>query len=215
MKSSRSPDTPQRILDVAERLVQTRGYNGFSYADVAAELSITKASLHYHFASKAELGRALVGRYRERFVGALASIDEEGLSPNEKLARYAELYAAVLREDRMCLCGMMAAEYATLPKSVQGELRRFFSDNEAWLANVLAEGARVGTTRVCGTPLECARLVVSTLEGAMLLARSCGSVSSFEVTARRLVDELCAAPALPARTATRAGRRSTRLAAVR
>ncbi len=55
--------TATRILDVAERLVQTRGFNGFSYADIAAELHITKASLHYHFASKAELGEALILRY--------------------------------------------------------------------------------------------------------------------------------------------------------
>ena len=48
--------TASRILDVAERLAQTQGYNGFSYADIAAELGITKASLHYHFASKADLG---------------------------------------------------------------------------------------------------------------------------------------------------------------
>ena len=37
-------DTPQRILDIAERLVQTRGFNGFSYADIAGPLRITKAS---------------------------------------------------------------------------------------------------------------------------------------------------------------------------
>ena len=56
-------DTASRILDVAERLVQLSGFNGFSYADVAAELRITKASLHYHFAGKAELGEALIARY--------------------------------------------------------------------------------------------------------------------------------------------------------
>src|SRR5215211_135610 len=52
-------DTADRILDLAERLVQTRGFNGFSYADIASELGLTKASLHYHFPTKAELGRCL------------------------------------------------------------------------------------------------------------------------------------------------------------
>ena len=60
-------DTSSRILDVAERLVQLRGFNGFSYADVASELKITKASLHYHYPGKADLGRALVERYASRF----------------------------------------------------------------------------------------------------------------------------------------------------
>jgi len=48
-------DTATRMLDSAEELVQRRGFNGFSYADVAGDLGVTKASLHYHFRSKAEL----------------------------------------------------------------------------------------------------------------------------------------------------------------
>ena len=48
--------TSQQILDIAQRLVQTRGFNAFSYADIANELNVSKASLHYHFTSKAKLG---------------------------------------------------------------------------------------------------------------------------------------------------------------
>src|ERR1039457_3382281 len=103
------------ILDVAERLAQTRGYNGFSYADIAAKLGVTKASLHYHFPSKAELGRVLIARYQSVFGAALEAIDQRALKPPEKLRQYVGLYDAVMRNDRMCLCGMLAAEYATLP----------------------------------------------------------------------------------------------------
>ena len=71
-------DTPSRILDSAESLVQIRGFNGFSYADVAAELALTTASLHYHFPGKSELGRALITRYAMRFNAALARIDGAG-----------------------------------------------------------------------------------------------------------------------------------------
>ena len=59
-RDGETPDTATQILDVAERLAQVRGFNGFSYADVAGELKITKAALHYHFAGKAELGVALI-----------------------------------------------------------------------------------------------------------------------------------------------------------
>src|SRR3954452_7448905 len=59
-------DTASRILDISERLVQSRGFNGFSYADVASELAVTKASLHYHYPGKAELGEALIARYTQR-----------------------------------------------------------------------------------------------------------------------------------------------------
>ena len=80
-------DTAQRILDIASRLVQTRGFNGFSYADVAAELQVTKASLHYHFPTKTELGRRLIERYERNFVDALEGIDRAAGDDFDRLAR--------------------------------------------------------------------------------------------------------------------------------
>src|SRR6185436_19902533 len=102
-------DTPQRNLDIAERLVQTRGFNGFSYADIAEAMSVTKASLHYHFRSKADLGKSLIARYEKNFLAALAQIDDESKDAGDKLRRYAAIYGSVLGDDRMCLCGMLAA----------------------------------------------------------------------------------------------------------
>lgn len=122
--------TATRILDVAERLVQSRGFNGFSYANVAAELGMTKASLHYHFPGKAELGEALINRYAIRFAEALQAIDADSSDVRAKLAAYAAVYADVLSEQRMCLCGMLAADYETLPAAMRSAVVRFFDDNE-------------------------------------------------------------------------------------
>src|SRR3954467_9023955 len=96
--STEPNDTAARILDIGERLVQVRGFNGFSYADVASELDITKASLHYHFPGKAELGDALIGRYAARFAQALGAIDNQGGDAPAKLQAYADIYADVLRD---------------------------------------------------------------------------------------------------------------------
>src|SRR5271167_2201454 len=102
-RSGKQAGTSQRILDSAERLVQRRGFNGFSYANVAAELNITTASLHYHFPGKAELGEALIVRYAARFADALEQIDDRLPGAPAKLDAYAGLYADVLRGKRMCL----------------------------------------------------------------------------------------------------------------
>jgi TetR/AcrR family transcriptional repressor of nem operon len=115
MARPRSSRTSQRILDVAERLIQTRGFNGFSYADVAADVGITKASLHYHFPTKADLGLSLVRRYQVTFDEALEALSHSGRDARGLLQAYVELYGSVLRKDRMCLCGMLAAEHTTLP----------------------------------------------------------------------------------------------------
>jgi TetR/AcrR family transcriptional repressor of nem operon len=185
--------TAARILDVAERLVQDRGFNGFSYADVAAELRITKPALHYHFPSKAALGEALINRYAARFGQALARLDELP-GTRAKLAGYAELYLSVLRQDRMCLCGMLAAEYQTLPAPVQSSVLGFFDRNEAWLEQVLAEGLAEGSLQFTGPARDAARMIIACLEGAMLVARPRGDTAHFEATAASLLASLSAGP---------------------
>jgi TetR/AcrR family transcriptional repressor of nem operon len=185
-----SKDTSHRILDVAERLVQTRGFNAFSYADIASSLAMTKASLHYHFPTKAELGERLIARYEARFLEALAAIDRSGADAREKLRRYAAIYADVLRSNRMCLCGMLASDYTTLVKPIKDAVKHFFDRNEAWLVAVLKEGRETGVLRFTGSPEVVARGIVGTFEGAMMLARSYGEVARFEAVAERLIAEL-------------------------
>ena len=185
-------DTPTAILDTAERLVQQLGFNGFSYADVAAELGVTKAGLHYHFAGKAELGEALMKRYARRFGEALAAIDAGDQPAPEKLESYADLYATVLNDERMCLCGMLAAEYRTLPARMQTVVVRFFDENERWLERVLEDGRRAGTISIAGSARDAARLIVSSLEGAMLVARPYADVDRFRTAARSLLAGLTA-----------------------
>src|SRR3954467_6907473 len=115
MAARNGRQTASAILDIAERLAQSRGFNGFSYADVAAELQVTKAGLHYHFAGKGELGEALMRRYHARFAEALAAIEAGEPDAAACLRAYTDLYAGVLDGRLMCLCGMLAAEFETLP----------------------------------------------------------------------------------------------------
>ena len=183
-------DTAARILDTAEVLVQTRGFSGFSYADVATQLRVTTANLHYHFGSKAELGEALVRRYRTRFAEALAGIGARPVKATTKLAAYARIYADVLRLNRMCLCGMLAAGYETLPEPMRNEVVRFFDDNEQWLAGVLEQGRDEGAFSFTGPASVVAQSIVGGLEGAMLIARPFGDVERFERAATRLISSV-------------------------
>ncbi|HEY7015978.1 MAG TPA: TetR/AcrR family transcriptional regulator [Streptosporangiaceae bacterium] len=193
----RDEGTASRILDVAEHLVQVRGFNGFSYADIAAELRITKAALHYHFASKADLGEALIARYTTRFNAALDAMKGEGEAgmgrwvgggrAGAKLAAYARLYQRVLTDRRMCLCGMLAAEYQTLPQPMRDAVIGFFDHNEEWLAGVLEQGRADGSLQFAGSAKDTARMIVGGLEGAMLVARPYGDVARFQTAAASLL----------------------------
>lgn len=192
-------DTADRVLDLAEWLVQTRGFNGFSYADIASALGVTKASLHYHFPTKAELGEHLIERYSQAFAMALAAIDESHVDARAKLRAYVDIYAGVLRNERMCLCGMLAADSATLPDPMKDAVTRFFEANERWLTSVLEQGRGTNAVRFAGSALDMARLLVGTLEGAMLVARSFGDASRFQAISDHLLAELSAGdPQTPA-----------------
>ncbi|MFY9781203.1 MAG: TetR/AcrR family transcriptional regulator [Candidatus Baltobacteraceae bacterium] len=182
--------TAQRILDTAEQFAQTRGFNGFSYADVAQELLVSKASLHYHFPSKADLGRALVLRYHQALMQALEAIDRQTDEAREKLRRYIGLHDSVIRNNRMCLCGMFSAECATFPAPMQDELRRFFDANELWLAAVLEDGRRAGELAFRGPVKQRARSVLAALEGAMLVAHAYGDGRRFQSAAKQVLADL-------------------------
>jgi TetR/AcrR family transcriptional regulator, transcriptional repressor for nem operon len=189
--ANRDAGTAVRIMDVAEQLVQVRGFNGFSYADISAELGITKAALHYHFAGKADLGEALIARYASRFADALAGIDAavdgDAGAARARLAGFADLYLEVLRNRRMCLCGMLAAEYQTLPQPMQDAVLRFFDASEEWLGTVLESGRADGSLSFAGSASEAARMIIGSLEGAMLVARPYGDVGRFQAAAANLL----------------------------
>jgi TetR/AcrR family transcriptional repressor of nem operon len=175
--------TSDRVVDAATSMVQTRGYNGFSYADIADMVGIRKASVHHYFPGKGDLGREVASRYRRGFGEALADIESETVDPTVRLEHYAELYARQMSEQgRMCLCGMLAAEYATLPAAVQDEVRGFFDDQRAWLTRVLG-----GVGRPVAEARRRADVFVAGLEGALLVARIDDSVARFRRTARALV----------------------------
>lgn len=190
MSKTRSNDpkeTPERILDVAQSLVQTRGYNAFSYADIASSLNVTKASLHYHFPSKASLGSSLIARYEGRFRQLLEMIETKDQPAPAQIQSYMAIYSGVLADHRMCMCGMLAAEFETLPKPMQSALDHFFGMNENWLEAILRKGLGDGSLTFEEDPKSLAQFMVATLEGAMMLARSHADDQRFKAAVRRLL----------------------------
>ena len=179
--------TSARALDVAQRLVQTLGFAGFTYAQVAEEMGISKASLHYHFAGKADLGLALIARYAMRFRAATEEISAADPPAPAALAEYVLIIESVLRDGRMCLCGMLAADYGVLSEPMRTAVIDFFDDNERWLADVLDGGRHRGELAFEGSAREAAQVIIGGLEGAMLLARPFGDVDRFETVATRLI----------------------------
>ena len=187
-------DTRARILDVAENLVQTRGFNGFSYADVATQVGVTTASLHYHFPGKNRLGEELIVRWTGRHLRALAAIETEHPTAPARLTAYADLYLGVSRGNRLGLCCMLAAEHQTLPPSMRELVATFLTANQDWLQRVLDAGRADSTLAFEGPAREAALVILAGLLGASLIARPNGDADCFRTVARNLLAAVAREP---------------------
>jgi TetR/AcrR family transcriptional repressor of nem operon len=164
------------VLDAAQQLVQQRGYNAFSYHDLADEIGIKTASIHYYFPTKGDLGKALMQRYTLHIQESLTEIDARTTDPKRKLRSFFDLFAAGMCVDggKLCLGCMLASDLMTLPNGLQNDVRAFFECMETWLVKVLKEGRAVGSFQFVGTPEKTAQVFVATLNGAMITARAFG-----------------------------------------
>lgn len=171
-------DTVEKIIISAEKQARSGGYNGFSFREIAKEIGIKSASIHYHFPTKADLATELTKRYTQRFAEALKAITAENKTLHSKLLAYSNIfYGAAQTQNKMCLCGLFTAEIDILPNTVTDELRDFFEVNEKWLIEQLLE--HKAPMQAGQTPQKIALQLVANLEGAILLAKAYNSEEYF------------------------------------
>jgi TetR/AcrR family transcriptional repressor of nem operon len=160
----------EKIIQVAEKLLKERGYHGWSYADIAEVVDIKKASIHYHFAKKEDLGLELIRYFTKNTENAVNSINQS-FSPLEKFYALADLYGQVLKQgNAFCLCGMLTADFLTLPPLMKDELKVFFNSQKIWIRKVLEEGVQKQHWRCADSAQESA-LIMSCLQGMLLISR--------------------------------------------
>lgn len=165
-----------RILDAAEARARAGGYHGFSFREIAEDVGIKSASVHYHFATKAALACALANRYTARACERLGQ--PAGLEPNEAIARVTALFRdALLNDDKMCLCGLFGAERDALPQDVAEATAGFFKMTLNFLQAVL------GPQWIGETP----EAILARLEGALIVSRVLRNPEVFEKAVAGLV----------------------------
>ncbi|KVC38172.1 TetR/AcrR family transcriptional regulator [Burkholderia pseudomultivorans] len=166
-----TPTVREQILDHAITLMMLRGYNGFSYRDLSDLVGVKTSSIHYYFPSKDDLVLEAVSVYSDDVLTTMRAIDP-ALPADAKLSRYTKLFGRTLGDgDRICLCGMLAADIESLPDTVRHAVQTFFRANENWLAELLAQGAKEGTLVFSGDPETAARTLYAAFQGSVLASR--------------------------------------------
>ena len=186
MKNQPPNDTKRSILDAAETLILTRGYNGFSYQDISAVVGIRKASIHHHFPSKENLGTAFVDRYFARFQSWSNHVAD--LSADRKLASLLQLFKQVSdNADKICPMGMLTAEYPTLPQSVQNALCRLLSEMDDWLVQVLVQGQAENLFVAEPQAPVLAKVIMNSMSASMKTARIFHDIDQLDMVFNALI----------------------------
>jgi len=183
-------DTKSALLAEAETLVRTMGYAAFSYADLSERVGIRKASIHHHFATKEVLGNALIDGYLERFSAQLEELGASDAETSRKLLAYGDFFAGSLGDGLMPLCGALAADAAYLPPSMQRRVKKFFELHLTWLEDILREGAARRQIKLQSGAHKSALLLLSTLQGASVVAWALKDPSVIKPVYRQLVETM-------------------------
>ena len=163
-------------MDLAESFLQDKGFNGFSYAHIAAELGVRNAAIHYHFPSKEELVCAVIQRYRDRFQLWINNARVKNLSPLEKLDWFFSIYTDARADNgKVCLAGSLETEFNSLPGSLREQTEALTHELLAWLQATLQEGREAGVFQFNGDPADKAALILSSLQGGLQMARALGT----------------------------------------
>ncbi|MGE2712939.1 TetR/AcrR family transcriptional regulator [Mycolicibacterium litorale] len=187
-------DTSAEILRCARTLIIVGGYNGFSYADIAAVVGIRKASIHHHFPTKVDLVRTLLQQYRQEFDAGIAEFERRSADPVDQLRGYLGYWESCVGEPTTsyCVCALLATQMPVIPAEIALELQAYFRSLSDWLTSLLERGAESGSLVLSTDPRREAETFMATVHGAMLSARAYGDPSTFGMITRPLIDRLTA-----------------------
>lgn len=187
----RHANTKRAILDLAETFIQEKGFNGFSYAHIAQSLNVKNAAIHYHFRTKEELACAVIQRYRDRFQLWIHNSRVKDLSPQAKLDWFFSIYTNTRADNgKVCLAGSLETEFPALPESLRQQTEALTRELLAWLEATLQEGRQAGVFHFQGDPASKAALILSSVQGALQMARAVGTEKFYAIVEQHKQDLL-------------------------
>lgn len=157
----------QELIIAAQTKVREGGYNNFSFRELAKEVGIKSASVHYHFPTKADLGAEIAKQYTDAFMNALGEPHTITESGNDPITAFAMLFKnSLLQDKQMCLCGLLGAEADILPNLVREEVKGFFNRALIWLEQAYSSSSQTNLLNAKQLAIQ----TISILEGAMMIS---------------------------------------------
>ena len=188
-------ETRERLLDAAERLALGQGFSATTVDQVVAEARSSKGAFFHHFASKNDLGRALVARYAAADIAALrrfmASAERRSDDPAIQLVEFVRGFEEIgdeIADEHQSSC-LYASFVHHRELTSDGSTEVIVEAIEAWraaIADKLAAAAVRGSLQEGIDLDDLADHVFVTFEGAFILARALRDTSQMRAQLRIL-----------------------------
>ncbi|WP_133010690.1 TetR/AcrR family transcriptional regulator [Marinomonas flavescens] len=179
-KRPSSTDTKNKIMNAAEAAIVRGGYSAFSFRDIAEEVGIKSASVHYHYPTKADLVVAVMMRFTDEFQAILADPEVDDFDARTTLNHFIDGFRSKnVERHSMSICTMLTADKHLLSEAVSQSLADFYQVKLGWLTKVFM--------RLENLPEDAARdragQFVATLHGASVLVQATGELAWYEKVA--------------------------------
>lgn len=185
----------EQLIEHALVLIRRRGFNGFSYRDLAELVGVKTSSIHYYFPSKDDLVLEAVREYSTRMQARLRAIDTS-LPPAEQALQYLAPLRAGAGTDQACLVAMLSADVLALPEAVRAVMQDYVRFNEQWLAHLFERAAAQRETPYLEPPQQLAQAVYGALQTGLISARLFGSPERLDAAASLLTSTMPVGQAL-------------------
>ena len=162
--------TREKILELGENLIRTKGYNAFSYQDISSELGIKNAAVHYYFPFKENLGTSIVKTNIQRFEEMVENMHSRGFDEWQQLESFIKIYIKSHREQKKCLVGSLGPDFNTLSDTTKMELKHMVEIILKWLAEILATGKEKKIFTFNDDPQSKAMTIFSSLVASLQLS---------------------------------------------
>ncbi|MBB6522414.1 TetR/AcrR family transcriptional regulator [Pseudoteredinibacter isoporae] len=171
-KQVRKKNRKQEIIQISLELLQTQGYENFSYQDISSALGITKASIHYHFPKKEDLGLALCGAIKQWHEDLFLNLRDSDHSAKDKLRIFVEALLSYAEGPyKVCPLSSLQADVAKLPDTLLPALQDLDRHELDFVSQVLEEGRQNGEFHFPGDAQAQASIFVLSLKGALQYSR--------------------------------------------
>jgi TetR/AcrR family transcriptional regulator, transcriptional repressor for nem operon len=164
----------KQIVDLAIKLIQQKGYVAFSYDDISKQLGVTKASIHYHFEKKEDLGVAVTERLLIRLQNSLLLIKNSSVSAEEKLNQFIQQQAERFECTEICPISSLQTDFESLPNIVQKKIEEVSRLELTVMKEIVTEAQIEKIINGSEDAHMIAVMILSSVKGALLYRRVLG-----------------------------------------